>query len=91
MNPESSLNGCIQAQGFKVNIENWLVMGSAEWNETPDEIKAGAYQAAIITGWTDAALKMILNRKYSFMDDDMCNIVLNMLKEWAVQYPLEIQ
>ena len=91
MGPESTLNGCVQAQGVKVNIENWLVMGSPEWNETPDEVKAWAYQAAGVTGWTDAALKMILAHKCPFMDDDMCGVVLDMLKEWAVAYPLEIK
>ena len=91
MGPESTLNGCVQAQGVKVNIENWLVMGSSEWSETPDKIKAWAYQAAIVTGWTDTALKMILNHKCSYMDEDMCNVVLGMLKEWAIEYPLEIQ
>lgn len=91
MGPESSLNGCVQSQGIRVNIENWLVMGSDEWNETPDQIKAWAYQAAGVTGWTDAALSLILTNKCPFMNDDMCVTILNMLKEWAAEYPLEVQ
>jgi hypothetical protein len=91
MGPEDTLNGCVQAQGVRVGIENWLIMGSPEWNETPDEVKAAAYQAAGVTGWTDAALKLIMQRKCPFMDEDMCSVVLNMLKEWAGEYPLEVQ
>jgi hypothetical protein len=26
----------------------------------------------------------------AFMDDDMCGVVLDMLKEWAKEYPLEL-
>lgn len=82
------LNGCIQAQGIKVNIENWLVMGSKEWDETPEKIKSYAYQAAGVTGWTDAGLKVILLNKCPHFDNDMCDVVLNLLKEWVAEYPL---
>lgn len=91
MNPESSLNGCVQSQGIKVSLENWLVMGSKEWEETPNEVKAWAYQAAGVTGWTDAAIRMILIKKCPWFDNDMCTVVLNLLKEWVEEYPLKVQ
>jgi hypothetical protein len=87
---EDILNGSVQSQGFRVGVENWLAMGSPEWDSTPDEIKAGAYQAAGITGWSDIALKAILIKKCPFMNEDMAGTVLDILKDLARQYPLEI-
>lgn len=88
---ENTLNGCVQSQGIKANIENWLIMGAEEWDKTPDQVKAWAYQAAGVTGWTDAALKNVLKSKLSYMDDDMSEVVLNILKDLSNTYKLETQ
>jgi hypothetical protein len=85
------LNGCVQAQGIKVNIENWLVMGSREWNETPDNIKAWAYQAAGVTGWSNEALVRIVTDKYKHIDEEMAQITINLLKDLSSEHKLEVE
>jgi hypothetical protein len=88
---EAMLNGCVQAQGIKVNIENWLIMGSEAWNKTPDNIKAWAYQAACITGWTDEALIHIATNKYKHIDADMAKITIDLLKDLSSEHKLEVE
>jgi hypothetical protein len=62
MNIANSLNGSVYSQGIKINYVAWLDMGSAEWQETDPKLKAAAYQAALVCGWTDTGLKnFILN------------------------------
>lgn len=90
MTPESMLNGCVQAQGLKIDVDHWLVMGSKEWGNTPDEVKAWAYQAAIVTGWTDDALCQILKTKApAIFTDEFCTVILSELKELAQKHRLE--
>lgn len=86
-----SINGSVQSQGIKVNIENWLVIGCKEYDETPDEVKAYAYQAAHLTGWTDMSLTNAVSRKYPHLDADMLQFVFDNLKELSEKHKLEVK
>lgn len=85
-----SINGNVEAQGVKAKFSAWMVMGSVEWENTSEEIKAYAYQAAIITGWSDKSLIEIVCNSYPFIDKNMAQFTIDLLQELKTKYPLEI-
>lgn len=85
-----SINGNIQAQGIKVRFPAWMVMGSPEWENTPEQIKAYAYQAATITGWSDEALVTAVCGAYQFIDKHMARFTIEVLQDLKTKYPLEV-
>lgn len=87
----SSINGSVQSQGIKVTVDNWLKMGCDEWKSTPEEVRAYAYQAARITGWTDKALCSAISRVYPHLDNDMMKFVIEELQALAKQHPLQVE
>jgi len=86
-----SINGSVQSQGIKVAVEGWLAIGSGEWEKTPDEVKALAYQAAKATGWTDKALIAAITRKWQHIDEHMMMFVIDSLQDLAKTYPAVIE
>jgi len=86
-----TLDGCINAQGIKVKFPAWMVMGSKEWDATPDQIKAYAYQAALVTGWTDKSLIQAVCSVYEFIDAHAASFTIRLLEDLAKQYPLEVK
>jgi len=85
-----SINGNVQAQGIRIKFKNWMVMGSEEWNNTPDKIKAYAYQAALSTGWSDESLINAVCAVYEFIDKNRAKIIISLLSDMAKEYPLEV-
>jgi len=77
----------VQAQGVKTSFADWMVMGSEGWDRTPEQIKSYAYQAAQLTGWHDMALRNAVCAAFPHIDHDMANYTLQLLKEYAVEYP----
>lgn len=87
-----ALDGSVQSQRIKISARDWLDIGSAEWAKTPHAVKAAAYQAAKITGWTDAGLKNVMLKSWGpRIDEPMADYVLNLLSEWSKEYPLEAE
>jgi 6-phosphogluconolactonase/glucosamine-6-phosphate isomerase/deaminase len=85
-----TLDGNIQCHGLKVKFKNWMVMGSDEWNSTPDTVKSYAYQVAKKwCGWTDGALKNILIATFPYIDKNMAEFTISELQHLADTYPLE--
>lgn len=82
-----SIQGNVHSQGVRVDIRAWLDPGSKEWGETPDEVKAAAYQAAQNCGWTDASLKANMMRSFGHIDSDLMDYVLKTLKDFSKEYP----
>ena len=85
----NSINGSVQSQGIRVDVDAWLLIGSKEWEATPDEVKAYAYQAALATGWTDEALINAVVTNYSHLDRAMMEFVIEELHALKQAYPLE--
>ena len=86
-----TLDGCVNAQGIKVKFPAWMVMGSKEWDATPDQIKAYAYQAALVTGWSKDALMKAVCSVYDFVDIHAAQFTIDLLESLTKQYPLEIE
>jgi len=87
----SSLDGSVQAQGIRVGHRDWLDMGSPGWQETEDNVKAAAYQAAHVTGWEDCRLQEIMQSCYCHITDHLMVTTIECLKELAEQYPLHVE
>lgn len=85
-----SINGNVQAQGFKIDFPAWMVMGSVEWQAASDKDRAYAYQAAEVTGWSDAALMKTVCNAYEFISEHTAKVTIDLLKELKIEYPLEI-
>jgi hypothetical protein len=86
-----TLDGCVNAQGIKVKFPAWMVMGSKEWDATPEQVKAYAYQAALVTGWTNKSLIAAVCSVYEFVDSHMANFTIELLEDLAKKYPLEVE
>lgn len=84
-----SLDGIVQSYGLKVRFKNWMVMGSDEWNETPETVKSYVYQIAKSCGWTEGALKNLLVSAYPYIDKNMAEFTISELVGLAIRYPLE--
>ena len=85
------INGSVYSQGIKVRFPGWMVLGSKEWDETPNEIKAYAYQAVLATGWTKESLIKTVCALYNFIDEHMAEFTINLLNDLVKQYPLEVE
>lgn len=86
-----SIDGNVQAQGIKIRFPAWMVMGSAEWQETPEEIKAYAYQAAMTTGWTHRSLINAVCASYPHIDKHMAASTIDYLCFLAKEHTLEVE
>jgi hypothetical protein len=89
---EASLDGAIQSQGIRIPIRGWLDIGSKEWQDTEAKEKGLAYQAALVCGWTDQGLLAFIKSKYApRIDDQMAQVTLEALQDWAKEFPVEIE
>jgi hypothetical protein len=87
-----SLDGSVQRQGIKVSARDWLDMGSETWAKTPDKVKALAYQAAQITGWTDAGLIKLMTGTWGpRIDEDTAKFTLETLRELSKENPADVE
>ena len=87
----NSLDGSVQGQGIKIGYRAWLDMGSKEFGETPDRIKAAAYQAAKVTDWADDALVDLMIEKHPHLSEHIVRYTIESLQEWAKEFPCEIE
>lgn len=87
----SSLNGSVHSQGVKVNERAWLDMGSKDWAETPDAVKAAAFQAAKVTGWTEESIKDIMMECYPHIKEFLIDQTLETLRDLEQQFPCEVE
>jgi hypothetical protein len=87
-----SLNGDIQRQGIKLNIEDWMDMGSKTWAGTSAQAKAAAYQAAKVAGWQDTGLlKLMVSTWGPRVDEDQAKFTLEFLQDLAKLHPLAVE
>lgn len=87
-----TLNGAVQGQGVKVDVRHWLDMGSKEWKECPDEVKAAAYQAALLSGWTEQGLiRVMLSEFKPRVDEEWAKTTIATLKEMLESYPVVVE
>jgi len=90
-NPTSALDSSVQGQGVRVGFRDWLDIGSEGWKSTPDKVKAAAYQAAKLNGWTDKGLVSIIVHEFGpRVDEDMAKFTLDCLKDAEKEHPFEI-
>ncbi len=87
----STLDGNVQSQGIKARFPEWMVIGSPEWDQTPDKMKAYAYQAAKATGWSDKSLIEAVCSVYEHIDEFMAKFTLSVLEDLKKEYPLEVE
>lgn len=84
------LDGTVQSQGIKVSCSGWLDIGSEEYSKTPDQVKAWAYQAAIISGWTDKGIKKVVLDNWGYrITETLADDILETLKLMALEFPVE--
>lgn len=87
----NSLNGCVHSQGIKISHKAWLDIGSEEWQNTTEQQKSYAYQAAKLRGWTDQGLKALIIQEFQpRIDEFMAELIVEELREFGEKYPLEI-
>lgn len=87
----NSLNGAVQSEGLKVSVENWLDMGSVEWKNTPDKVKAYAYQAVKAKGWTDEGLiSFMVGRFKPRIDESTARFAIEILTDLVKQYSVAV-
>jgi len=87
----SMLDGSVQSQGLAVSHRDWLDMGSESWGDTPDNVKAAAYQAAHLTGWDDARLRQIMLHAYTHLTDHLMDTTMECLRGLAMKFPLHVE
>jgi hypothetical protein len=88
----SFLNGSVHSQGIKIDHPCWLYFGSIGWANTSDEVKAAAYQAAKVCGWTDQGLKKIILSEFGDrVDQFMADVIIEELQDLAKKHPVEIE
>ena len=87
-----SLDGSVQRQGVKVSARDWLDIGSEIWATTPDKVKALAYQASQVTGWTDTGLiKLMVKTWGPRIDEDTAKFTIETLQELSKQHPAVVE
>src|SRR5258708_5190894 len=87
----TALDSSVQSQGVKVNFRDWLDMGPENWSATPDRVKAAAYQAVLVNGWTKRGLiSIMLNEFGPRVDEDTAKFTLECLEDFAKEHPFEI-
>jgi hypothetical protein len=74
----NSIDGVVQAAGFKIGVRGWLDMGSMEWSESNEIERSGAYLAAMKSGWTEKALTAIMLRNYKHLDQPSMDLVFSL-------------
>ena len=88
----NKIDSSVNAQGIKVGYKEWLDFGSKEFSETPDEVKATAYQACIASGWTDEGIMKGLEEEcVGFKEEVMQKKAIEILKKLSIQYPCEVE
>src|SRR5437660_953560 len=92
VDPLAMLDGSVQSQGIRVSARDWLDMGSEEWAKTDNRVKAAAYQAALVTGWTEDGLRSVMTHAWGpRVDDDVATFVLALLRELAEEFPVQVE
>jgi hypothetical protein len=88
----NSLNGDVQRQGIKLDVLDWLDMGSETWRTTPEKDKAAAYQAAKVSGWTDNGLMKLMVKAWGpRVDEDSAKTALEILQIFAELHPVPVE
>lgn len=87
----TALDSSVQGQGIRVSVRDWLDIGSEGWKNTPDKVKAAAYQAAKANGWTDKGLLALMVHEFGpRIDEDTAKFTLECLKDAEKEFPLEL-
>lgn len=90
MSTKNAINGSVQSQGIKLDVKDWLDMGSPNWKATTDKDKAAAYQAVIVCGWTDDGLRAFMIKEFApRIDEAAADFTLEILRDLAEEYPIE--
>lgn len=86
----NALNGSVQSQGIRVDVRDWLDIGSKGWRTTSEKVKAAAYQAAKVTGWTDKGLHALMLKEFApRIDEFQADLTLEILQDFEKKYPVE--
>lgn len=86
-----TIDGNVQSKNIKVKFSAWMVIGSKEWEETSDETKAHAYQAALALGWTKESLIKTVCAVYDHIDPHMAKFTVSLLEELSETHTLQIE
>lgn len=87
----AQLDGAVQSQGVRVGARAWIDIGSKEWDATPEQVRAAAYQAAGITGWSDGAIGDIVLSAFPFITPACWEYTLKLLQDLAKKYPVSVE
>lgn len=83
----TTIDGNVQSEGIKIRFPGWMVIGSSEWLESSDEIKAHAYQAAKKHGWSDESLVKSVVAVHQHIDRKMAEFTISELQEMSKSHP----
>lgn len=75
-----SINGLVYATGNKIGIRAWLDIGSKEWQEVNDDQRKKAYNTVKASGWRDEALKILMLRCYTHLNETILDYNLKILQ-----------
>lgn len=85
------LESSLQSQGIKCGHRGILDLGSKEWQDTPEKIKAIAYQSLIQDGWSEGGITDIMTRKYKHLSESTMQFTFKKLNEYAEKHPVEAE
>lgn len=86
-----ALNGSVQGQGIKLDFRDWLDIGSEGWKNSSEAEKAYAYQASMVSGWTNNGLKSIILSSFAErIDEATADLIIELLQDFSKSYPAEI-
>jgi hypothetical protein len=84
----SALDGDVNSQGVRIGHRDWLDMGSEGFANTPEKVKAAAFQAATTVGaWEIERLKSLMVKRYPHITQHIMETAINILQSLAEQHP----
>ena len=87
----NALDGDVQAQGIKLDHRQWLDAGSEDYARIADDLKAAAWQAALVRGWDEDQIKSLMLQQYPHLDEQFMSLSIKNLKELSEKYPFEVE
>lgn len=85
-----TIDGNVQSKGVKIKFAGWMSIGSQEWEESSDQLKAHAYQAAIAAGWTNKTLSEVACAIYEHINKSTVEFTLSELMLLAKTHPISL-
>jgi len=87
-----ALDSAVQSSGIRLTASEWLDLGNKAFRTIPPEIRAAAYQSALLKGYKDDGIVGVIREVMgSRFDYDTANFVIEDLKELAQLHPAKFE